>query len=109
MLNMAGWQSILTIKRYAGWLLRTRAQAAPSGRIKEWSDTMQRDGVVVIPDFFTPAQIAELKADFEKFRGRFVNHFEEFSEGLVHPTNSIAPWTPPLGSELARKLFVENS
>ena len=80
--NRCGLQVFKVIGKRAAWHLR-KARHAP-----EFADhirTMQRDGVLVIPDFLTAEAFSEVRAEFERIKAemRFKQH-GNVAEGLLN-------------------------
>ena len=107
-LNILGFQILRTVNSYFKWKVRQsiirKGEACDEIALKELND----NGVVVLRNFFSFEEIAILKKDFSDKSLEFVKHFEEFHEGLILPSNSIRPWTKPIGSDIAKILILGN-
>lgn len=107
-LNLLGFQIVRVLFHDFFWRLRQIFSPPVSSKLQVYFDSLQRDGVVIIRNAFTPEEVQSLVDDFNDKTPNFISHFEEFKEGLVLASNSIAPWTTPIGSKVAEDLVVNN-
>ncbi len=108
-LNRMGLQVARCVAAHTWWRMRPRRMAPGLG---EHVATLDRDGLLVLPDFFPQADFLALKSEFERTRNQpseFAYRTESdgpMHRNLLHETLALRP---PLGSlPTFRRLLQEN-
>lgn len=86
--NRLGLQVLRVLGKHAIW--RVRSRPVPSA-IREYVDVLLRDGVVVIPNFLSPDQYAEVLEDFHRIEPELsfrpvphYAHMKQLEHGRLH-------------------------
>ena len=107
-LNTLGFQVIRMIYFNLSYRFRKRKQLGLEEKDRWVVEELDRNGVVCIKNFFSEQEALLLAKDFSSKSEFFVRHYDEFYEGIIEPTNSVVPWSKPIGSEIARNLIQKN-
>ncbi|MBY0518484.1 MAG: hypothetical protein K2P81_16350 [Bacteriovoracaceae bacterium] len=92
-LNFLGLHPFLVTFHHITWKIRSMAYRGIKLSERPIVDELNINGVIIIPDFYTPEEIAALRRDFQTKSPFFIRHFPEFKEGLILGTNAVKPWT----------------